>query len=98
MKRDDNFELLKKKIVKILKKNKVKRAGIFGSYARREEKKNSDIDILIEIKSKRFSLLDLVGLQMQLEDVLKKKVDLVEYCVIKPRIKEQILKEEIRII
>ncbi len=39
------IEKIKKKIVPILKKNKVVRAGIFGSYARGENKKNSDVDI-----------------------------------------------------
>ena len=41
---------LKKKIIPILKKNHVVRAGIFGSYATGEAKKKSDVDILVEIK------------------------------------------------
>jgi len=93
----ENFEEMKKKIVKILKKNKVVRAGIFGSYARGEQKKNSDIDILVEIK-KKISLFDFVGIKLELEDELGKKVDLVEYKIIKPRIKENILNSEVRII
>jgi hypothetical protein len=95
---ENNFDLLKKKIIKILKKNKIKRAGIFGSYARGDAKKDSDVDILIEIKSKKFSLMDLVGLQIQLEDVLKKKVDLLTYKSLNYLLKENILNEEIRII
>ncbi len=39
---------LKSKIRKVLKKHGVVRAGIFGSYARGEQKKNSDIDILVQ--------------------------------------------------
>jgi predicted nucleotidyltransferase len=96
MKRDDNFELLKKKIVKILKKNKIKRAGIFGSYARGEQKKNSDIDILIKL-SKPLGF-GFVGIKFELEDALKKKVDLVTYNAIHPKLKNSILKDEIRII
>lgn len=94
----ENLEILKKKIVKVLKKNKVVRAGIFGSYARGEERENSDIDILIEIKAKKFSLLDLVGLQMELEKISKKKIDLLTYKEISPYMREDILKEEIKII
>src|SRR3989344_3383189 len=44
-KRELFLKKIKPKIIKILKKNKIKKAGIFGSYARGEQKKNSDIDI-----------------------------------------------------
>ena len=94
---EQGHENLKRKIVKILKKNNVVRAGIFGSYARGEQKKNSDIDILIEIK-KRISLFDFAGIKIELEEKLGRKVDLVEYKVIKPRIRENILSSEVRII
>jgi uncharacterized protein len=89
---------IKSKIKNILKKYKVTKAGIFGSYARGEQKKNSDIDILVEINNPNMSLLDFVGLKLDLEEVLDKKVDLVEYSTIKPLIKKHILNEEIRII
>lgn len=94
----DKIEKIKKKIVKILKKNKVVRAGIFGSYARGEENKNSDIDILVEIKAKNFSLFDLVGLQLELEKIMKKKIDLLTYNSLNHLLKERILNEEVRII
>ena len=90
---------LQQKIVPILKSNNVVRAGIFGSYARGEAKKRSDIDILIEVmKGKKFSLLDLVGLQMELEEKLGKKVDLLTYNGISPYLKKYILEDEIKII
>ncbi len=89
---------IKKKIKGVLKKNKVVRAGIFGSYARGEESKNSDIDILIEVKAKKFSLLDLVGLEMELGKILGKKVDLLTYGGINNLLRERILNEEVRII
>ena len=88
---------IKKKIVKILKEKGIKRAGIFGSYARGEYNKKSDIDILIETPS-NFSLLDFVGLKLELEKMLKRKVDLVDYRVIKERLRERILKEEVIVI
>jgi len=95
---NQNINKIKSKIVKILKKNKVVRAGIFGSYARGEQKKNSDIDILVEIKAKKFSLFDFAGIKIELEEKLGRKVDLVEYKMIKPRIKDNILNSEVRII
>ena len=94
-----NLNQLKKKIIPILKHNDVVKAGIFGSYARGEAKKRSDIDILIEVrKGKKFSLFDLVGLQMELEEKLGKKVDLLTYNGISPYLRKYILEDEIKII
>ncbi len=92
------IEEIKSKIIVVLKKNKVSKAGIFGSYSRGEQKKDSDIDIAVEINDKNMSLLGFIGLIRLLEELLKRKVDLVEYSAIKPRIKERILAEEVRII
>lgn len=89
---------IKNKIRKILKRNKVVRAGIFGSYARGDAKKKSDIDILVKINDKNMSLLGFIHLKHEIEDALGRKVDLVEYAAIKPLIKGRILAEEVRII
>lgn len=86
---------LKRKIIPILKKNNISRAGIFGSYARGDIKKKSDVDILIEFND---SLLTLVGIEMELEKALRKKVDLITYGGIHPLLKKRILDEEVRII
>ena len=85
------------KIRTILKKNKIKKAGIFGSYARGEQRKNSDIDILIQ-RPKKMSLFDLTGLEIILEEKLKKKVDLITYNGINHLLKERILNQEVKII
>lgn len=92
------IEKIKSKIIKILRKNKVMKAGIFGSYARGDQKENSDIDILVEINDKNMSLLDFIELKLRLENILGKKIDLVEYKAIKPLIRERILNEEIKIL
>ena len=89
------LEKIKPKIKEILKKNKIKKAGIFGSYAKGEQSKNSDIDILIEFNG---SLLDLVELEIELKEKLKKKVDLITYTGINHLLRDRILNEEIRII
>ncbi len=88
---------LKSKILKILVKNNVVRAGLFGSYARGEENKNSDIDILIEFEGDK-SLLDLVGLKIALEESLKKKVDILTYKSLHHLLKKRILEEEVKIL
>ncbi|MBT3404734.1 nucleotidyltransferase family protein [archaeon] len=95
---NNKISAIKKKVIPTLKKYNVKRAGIFGSYARGNENKKSDIDILVEIGDKNFSLFDLIRLKLYLEKKLEKKVDLVEYSSIHPLIKEEALKEEVRII
>jgi len=84
------------KIIEVLKKNNIKKAGIFGSYARGEEKKESDIDILVEYP--RGMGFEFAGIELELEAKLNKKVDLITYKYISPYLKERILKEEIRII
>ncbi len=86
---------IKKAVTNILKKNKVKRAGLFGSYARGEETKNSDIDILVEFDG---GLLSLVRLERELGEKPGNKVDLLTYKGIHPLLKKRILNEEIRII
>ncbi|MBI2630069.1 nucleotidyltransferase domain-containing protein [Candidatus Pacearchaeota archaeon] len=88
---------LKEKILKIFIKSGVRKAGIFGSYIRGEQKKDSDIDLLIETPAD-FSLLDFVGLKLELEKTLNLKVDLVDYRTIKERLKERILNEEVKLI
>ncbi|MEW5897511.1 MAG: nucleotidyltransferase domain-containing protein [Nanoarchaeota archaeon] len=98
MTKKDAIKNLKKIIVPILKKNDVVKAGIFGSYARGEQKKKSDIDILIQVKKRKFSLLDLIGLEIELKKKLKKNVDLLTYKGINPLLKERILSEEVKII
>ena len=97
-KTNKEIEKIKPVIIKILRKNSVNKAGIFGSYSRGEQRKNSDIDIVVNIEDKNISLIGFIRLIRLLEEALKRKVDLVEYSTIKPKIKERILKEEIRII
>jgi len=84
------------KIRNVLRKNNIKKAGIFGSYARGEQKKNSDIDILI--KPPKGLGFKYAGVELELEDKLKKKVDLLTYNGIHPLLRERILKEEIKIL
>ena len=96
-KKNKDMDRIKKKIIPILRKNDVVRAGIFGSYARGEAKKGSDIDLLIKFKGRK-SLFDLVRLERKLKTNLKKDVDLLTYNSINPLLKSRILKEEAKIL
>jgi len=85
------------KIIPVLKRHDVVRAGLFGSFARGEARRKSDVDILIEFDGKR-SLLDLARLEIELENKLKRKVDVLTYNSIRPLLREKIMKEEVRIL
>jgi predicted nucleotidyltransferase len=70
--------------------------GIFGSYARGEQNKYSDVDILVRFYEGA-TLFDLVGLSDLLEDKLKIKVDVVSERALRPELKNQILKEVVMV-
>lgn len=91
-----SIDQIKQLVIPILKFYNINKAGLFGSYVRLENNEKSDIDILVEFKES-ISLLDFVRVKFALENELQKKVDLVEYKTIKPRLIEHILSEEIRI-
>lgn len=77
---------------------KVESIGIFGSYTKGTQRKDSDIDILVEFEeSADSSLLDFIRLENYLSEILKLKVDLVEKTALKPRIGMHILEEVIRL-
>ncbi len=59
--------------------------------------RNSDIDILVDFPE-AIGLFEFVGLKQELEELLGRKVDLVQYRAIKPLIRERILKEEVPIL
>ena len=67
--------MLTQQISPILAANDVTFAGVFGSYARGEERQESDIDILIEVR-RPFGFFKFSQLKRELEAVLQKKVDL----------------------
>ena len=85
---DEKMEKLKK----ILKKYGAKKVEIFGSYARGEAKPGSDIDIIVEFKERK-SLLELVGIEQELEDSLGMNIDLLTESSINPYLMERIKKE-----
>ncbi|KKK42883.1 MAG: Nucleotidyltransferase domain protein [Candidatus Lokiarchaeum sp. GC14_75] len=84
-------------IIEILKKHDVKRASLFGSIVQGEMTSKSDIDLLVEFLGNK-SLLDLARLQIDLEEKLKLKFDVLTYNSIHPLLKDQILAEQVEII
>jgi len=88
---------IKKRILPTLKKYDVVRASLFGSYARGEETKRSDIDMMVEFSGRK-SLLDLVGLKLDLEEKVGKKFDVSTFKAIHYLIRDQVFKEQITIL
>jgi predicted nucleotidyltransferase len=88
-------EKIKKALVanrKILRKYKVSKVGIFGSYAKDKAKKKSDVDLLVEFEEV-IDLFEFVHLTDEVEKVLKRKVNLATPDAIKPYIRPRIMKE-----
>ncbi len=88
---------IKKRANPILKEFDVSKSFLFGSYARDESNKRSDIDILVEFRQEK-SFLDFVALKLKLEKTLKKKVDLVTEDAIPQRIRQFIKQDQIEIL
>jgi predicted nucleotidyltransferase len=89
-------EILRKHREELRLKYKIKEIAIFGSYVRGEERRRSDIDMLAEFEEP-ISLLELVGAENHLSDILKIKVDLVPKEDVRPELKDRILKEVVYI-
>jgi predicted nucleotidyltransferase len=83
-------ELLRTHARTFLDKYGIRMVGIFGSYSRGTQNKKSDIDLLAEV-DRPISLLELVGLNIYLSEILQKKVDLVAKDDLREELKEEIL-------
>ena len=92
------------RIKKVLKQNKpnlrkefkVKELGVFGSYVRGEQKKNSDVDILVAFNQIP-GFFDYLKMENRLSLMLKKRVDLVMKGSLKPTIGKHIMREVVYI-
>ena len=91
-----NIEQIKDKVVPVLKEAGVTRSSLFGSVARGEMTESSDIDILVDLPRGK-TLLDLVGLELDLKELLGRDVDVVTYRSIYPPLKDIILKNQVPI-
>lgn len=80
----------------IRQKYKAQIKGIFGSFARGEQKETSDIDILVDFEEDA-DLFDFTGLALFLEEKLNLKVDIVSEKSLRKEIKSSVLKEVVRV-
>jgi len=70
----------------------VKNIGLFGSFIKGEQKRASDIDVLVDF-DERADFFDLVGLGLFLEDKIKEKVDVVPQRALRKELRDAILEE-----
>ena len=95
---DEIKEILEEHKEEVSQKYKVREIGIFGSFVRGEQKKRSDIDILVEFDQRNIpGLLKFIEMERYLEKLLRKKVDLVRKGGIRPELRKIILKEVVYI-
>ncbi|ABQ91815.1 nucleotidyltransferase family protein [Roseiflexus sp. RS-1] len=90
-------ELVKEKradILALAAKHGARNVRVFGSVARGDADEQSDIDVLVQMEPGR-SLLDLGGLQYDLEQLLGCRVDVVTEQGLKARLREEILSEAV---
>lgn len=96
MKRNDVVQTLRAHQNEFQRQYHVKSLSLFGSFARDEAGIDSDVDLLVEF-SRPVGLFQFIGLQQRLEALLGSRVDLGTARSLKPRVKEHVLQEAIRV-
>ena len=81
-------------ILTICHRNGASNVAVFGSVARGEAQAASDVDLLVDLDSRR-SLLDHIGLQQELEDLLGVRVDVVTRRGLHPMLRDNVLAEAV---
>jgi len=85
------------KIIDYFRQKPVLKAYIFGSFARNESDEKSDIDILVDLDYSQSIGLEFVEMQLDLEEILDRKVDLLSSNAISKYIRPLIDKDKILI-
>ena len=88
--------ILKEHKAEVVQRYRVREIGIFGSFVRGEQKRRSDVDILVDYNGVP-DLLEFINLERYLQRLLRKKVDLVRKAAIRKELKGRILKEVVYI-
>jgi hypothetical protein len=91
---EELLETKREGILRLAAQHGAKNVRIFGSAARGEAEASSDIDFLVEMEDGR-SLLDLVGLWQDLEELLGRRVDVVEPEGLHWYIRDRVLEEAV---
>ena len=90
------LELLHQQVPMLTERYGIERLEVFGSYVRDEQKKDSDLDVLVTFREVP-SLLTYIAIENYLSDLLGVQVDLVMKDSLKPAIGKRILKEAVSV-
>ncbi|MEO0250336.1 MAG: nucleotidyltransferase family protein [candidate division WOR-3 bacterium] len=91
---DEIRTILRQHVPLLAERYGVRIVSIFGSYGRGEARPDSDLDLLVEYL-KPISLLELVGAELYLSDVLGIKVEMVSPRALRKELREAILHEAV---
>ena len=86
-------QAMQKAIADYFKNQPIKKAWLFGSFARGEETPLSDVDLLVEYDKGGISLLKHAAMICELEKILDRPVDIVQEKLLRPRVRENVIQE-----
>lgn len=88
----EQLDRCRTQLMRLAAAHKARKLSVFGSVARGEDRPDSDIDFLVEFEPNA-SLLDLIGLQQDIESLLGRRADVVTPDSVSPLLKERIIRE-----
>ena len=91
---DEILQYQREQVIRIAASHGGQNVRVFGSVARGQFGPDSDVDLLVKLDTGR-SLLDLIAIKQDLEDLLGCAVDVVTEAALSPYIREQVLKETV---
>lgn len=84
-------DLPRRRIAELCRRYRVRELSIFGSALRDDFRDDSDLDLLVEFEPEAAIGMELIDLQLELEDMLERRVDLAPKSGLKPRIRDAVL-------
>ena len=91
----NDIRSIRRRMLPVFRRYHVRKAAVFGSYARGEARKTSDLDLLVDMKP--IGLFGLVDFRDALSKRLGRSVDVVSYKALNPRIRDRVLREQVLI-
>ena len=88
----EDIRRLRPQIMRLARQYRARKVSVFGSCARGEMSEDSDIDFLVDFEEE-YSLLDIAGLLVGLEDLLGRKVDVIDRPSLREELKPYVLKD-----
>jgi len=86
------------KLRRYARKQGISSLAVFGSRATGTDTVNSDLDLLVTFKKRKMGLIELIGIQYELEDLMHMPVDLIERSALSPYLRERVLREMITVV